>query len=478
MNDARRIAGLDGLRGIAAIAVMEFHFAIFFLPQARLFDLLPTLGRAYLAVDLFFILSGFVMAHVYGKALTSSWREQWPTFAIARFARLYPLFAVSTMVMVIVFALSNTEITSVSFSDSSLVLQPFLLQQWAVGLNWNYPSWSISTEIEAYIYFVFFAGLLLTGKRPLLIAACCIIALVALCLAQGGSLNDFSGPRALARTLAGFTLGVLLYRAHSSDDARVSPKWAALTAIVFAGLGKLTHLDVLIVGAFVCLIYYCAVATGPLTRILNSGPSVALGRWSYSIYLWHVPTHYAVMALFAAIGIPVGLLGISNSRLLILATTLIVIGLSAVHYEFFEAPVRRAISNAFLSKSSPAASCGLELPLLVSRGPDPTTACPAPKARDWGLPWRLLMAILLYARGERRNFPRQSVLMAGSIVLCKRASIDCTVRNFSAAGAGLWLPDATILPTSFDLHFDNASRHCIVVWRRLHRLGVKYKSAP
>jgi peptidoglycan/LPS O-acetylase OafA/YrhL len=178
MNDARRIACLDGLRGIAAIVVMEFHFAIFFLPQARLFDLIPALGRAYLAVDLFFILSGFVMAHVYGKALASSWREEWPAFAIARFARLYPLFAVSTIAMAFVFALSHIGIESVSFSGRSLALQPFLLQQWGFGLNWNYPSWSISTEVEAYIYFVFSAGLLLTGRRPLIIAACCIIALV------------------------------------------------------------------------------------------------------------------------------------------------------------------------------------------------------------------------------------------------------------------------------------------------------------
>jgi peptidoglycan/LPS O-acetylase OafA/YrhL len=476
MNDTRRIACLDGLRGIAAIAVMEFHFAIFFLPQARLFDLIPTLGRAYLAVDLFFILSGFVMAHVYGKALASSWREQWPAFAIARFARLYPLFAVSTMVMAIVFVLSHTEIAFVSFSDSSFALQPFLLQQWAVGLNWNYPSWSISTEVEAYIYFVFFAGLLLTGKRPLLIAACCMIALVVLCLAQGGSLNDFSGPRALVRTLAGFTLGVLLYRAHSSADARVSRKWAALTAIVFAGLGTLTHLDVFIVGAFACLIYYCAVATGPLARVLNSSPSVALGRWSYSIYLWHVPTHYAVMALFGAIGIPVGLLGVSSSRVLILGTTLIVIGLSAVHYKFFEAPVRRAISNTFFPKCLSAVSRGLELFSLMSGGPDPATL--SPKARDWGLPWRLLMPILPHARGERRIFPRQRALMAGEIVLGNGASVDCTIRDFSPAGAGLWLPNAAILPAGFDLHFDDANRHCIVVWRRLYRLGVKFKSAP
>jgi hypothetical protein len=68
--------------------------------------------------------------------------------------------------------------------------------------------------------------------------------------------------------------------------------------------------------------------------------------------------------------------------------------------------------------------------------------------------------------------------MAGKIVLGKGASVDCAVRDFSAAGAGLWLLNAAILPASFDLHFDNATRHCILVWRRLYRSGVKFKSAP
>jgi peptidoglycan/LPS O-acetylase OafA/YrhL len=443
-----------------------------------LFDLFPILRRAYLAVDLFFILSGFVMAHVYGAALASDRRGRWAAFAIARFARLYPLFAVTTLIMVIIFAISHTQRAFVSFSNRSLALQPLLLQEWAFGLNWNYPSWSISTEMEAYIYFVFFAGVLLQGRCPYLMFAICIFALVVLCVAQDRSLNDFSRLRALVRTLAGFSLGVLVYRAHSAVGARVSRRWVALLAIAFAGSAMVTHLDVLVVGAFACLIYYCATATDPITRILNLGPAVAVGTWSYSIYLWHVPVHYAVMALFVMIGIPVGPFGVLSSRLLMLATTFGLIGLSAIHYKFVEAPVRRAISNTFFPRGLSAASRGLESFLLVSRGPDPTTPRPSPKARDWSLPWRILMPILPYARGERRIFPRQGALMAGKIVPGKGASVDCTVRDFSPAGAGLWLPDAAILPAGFDLHFDNATRHCIVVWRRLYRLGVKFQSAP
>lgn len=70
---------------------MAFHFNLFFLPQAGL----PFVGRAYLAVDLFFLLNGFVMALVFGRALAAVWRGHWPNFAIARFARIYPLFALT-----------------------------------------------------------------------------------------------------------------------------------------------------------------------------------------------------------------------------------------------------------------------------------------------------------------------------------------------------------------------------------------------
>src|SRR5664280_648593 len=80
MSHVDRVPSLDGLRGIGAIAVMSFHFNIFFLPQARLSGVMPLLNRAYLAVDLFFLLSGFVMTHVYGRSLASNWRAHWASF--------------------------------------------------------------------------------------------------------------------------------------------------------------------------------------------------------------------------------------------------------------------------------------------------------------------------------------------------------------------------------------------------------------
>jgi peptidoglycan/LPS O-acetylase OafA/YrhL len=337
MSYAKRVPGLDGLRGIAAIAVMLFHFNVFFLPQAHL----PFLSRAYLAVDLFFVLSGFVMAHVYGRQLASNWRDNWVVFARARFARIYPLYAVTTLAMVILVTLSSMPLALVSFSGTSLALQPFLLQQWAPSLSWDYPSWSISTEAEAYVFFAIFAGLIVTGKRPRLMTACCIAVVTALSIAKGGSLNSFHGPSALLRTLAEFCLGVMLYRAYSAQAG--FPVRAAILAVLFAGLATITHMDFVAVGAFACVIYYGAKATDVFGKILNARPLVALGNWSYAIYLWHAPTHYAVMIAFAAAGFPVSNLGLISSRLLVAATAILVVGLSALHYRYFETPIRRFI---------------------------------------------------------------------------------------------------------------------------------------
>ena len=88
------------------------------------------------------------------------------------------------------------------------------------------------------------------------------------------------------------------------------------------------------------------------------------------------------------------------------------------------------------------------------------------------------MTIPAYQGVERRLVPRHHILMVGKITLAKGVSMDCAVRNFSPAGAALWLKNAVSLPVTFDLHFDKLTRHCIVVWRRPYWMGVRFKSVP
>ena len=77
---------------------------------------------------------------------------------------------------------------------------------------------------------------------------------------------------------------------------------------------------------------------------------------------------------------------------------------------------------------------------------------------------------------ERRTAPRHRTLKAGKIVLHQGASVlDCTIRNLSATGAAISVSNAATVPAEFELQFDGETRSCIVAWRRLDRLGVKFK---
>jgi peptidoglycan/LPS O-acetylase OafA/YrhL len=342
MGGAGRVPSLDGLRGIAALAVMAFHFNLFFLPQAGLSTMVPLVNRAYLAVDLFFLLSGFVMAHVYGRQLAANRGAHWRRFALARFARLYPLFAIATLAVVALVALCHVPADGVSFSGQSLALEALMLQQWCSGLSWDYPSWSISTEAEAYTFFIFFAGILLTGKYPRLMIICCILVLAVLSTRNGGNINYFVGVEALLRTLAGFCLGVLVYRYYLSqiDDKR---RWSGILAVIFLCLWALSRMDFIAICGFSFLIIYCSSSTTLFTTLLETNSLITLGNWSYSVYLWHVPVYLAVMVGFAASRHPVSQLNPPSARLLLLVTMVAVVALAAIHYRYVEIPIRHKL---------------------------------------------------------------------------------------------------------------------------------------
>src|SRR5258708_39717047 len=110
---------------------MIFHFNYFFLPQAALTSMLPfmrpILDHAYLGVDLFFLMSGFVMAHVYGQKLSSNWRAHWGGFSTMRFARIYPLLVLTTLVMVVTHAFAHISLFLIYFFSLFLALQAFVV---------------------------------------------------------------------------------------------------------------------------------------------------------------------------------------------------------------------------------------------------------------------------------------------------------------------------------------------------------------
>jgi len=337
----RRIAVLDGLRGVAAIAIVLFHFNFFFVPQAGLRAMLPGLKRAYLAVDLFFLLSGFIMAYVHGAQLAArpvARGQRWQ-FAAARFARVYPLLLVTTACLVALHQVFGLKIEGVSFSSYSLSLQPLLLQFWGPGLSWNYPAWSIGTEAVAYVFFVVAARHLLLGRLPWLAAATCFSALAVVGASHAGLLHVYVGIPALTRTVAEFSLGVLLYRSAAAGRPLAGYRLALLAAASMMA-GWLSGWDVFFVGTLGCLIHYCTTSTAPVTQLLASRVAAGLGALSYSIYLWHAPVQYAVMGTCAALGHPVPHLGPSAARALAAGTLTLIVALSALSWRYVERPLR------------------------------------------------------------------------------------------------------------------------------------------
>jgi hypothetical protein len=77
---------------------------------------------------------------------------------------------------------------------------------------------------------------------------------------------------------------------------------------------------------------------------------------------------------------------------------------------------------------------------------------------------------------ERRNATRNRTFKAGKIVLNDgRSVIDCTVRNMSGTGASIGVVNAIAVPAEFSLEVDGSLRSCVVAWRRLDRLGIKFQ---
>lgn len=151
-SEAQRVSGrrtymtLDGMRGIAALCVMLYHFSEFLTPGSTV------LPKAYLAVDMFFILSGFVIAHAYDARLSEG-KLTLRKYALARFIRLYPLYIASIVIGAGYFALrlildpaQGNELHPQSILLSALFL-PELSER--ALYHYNPAAWSLFFELLA-----------------------------------------------------------------------------------------------------------------------------------------------------------------------------------------------------------------------------------------------------------------------------------------------------------------------------------------
>jgi peptidoglycan/LPS O-acetylase OafA/YrhL len=323
-------------------------------------------NKGYLAVDLFFMLSGFVMTHVYHTtfAWKVSLRNYW-TFLSARIARLYPLHLVVLLLFVAVVLItrmaefaSGRPLTGIPFSGErsiiGLLANLLMLQGLhASTLSWNYPAWSISLEFIAYLVFPFVLMCIWrAGARSQTVFAAGLFAVLAwLAWHTGDDFNQWDGPTTLLRCLPEFLLGALLYRAYLSpaSSALFSGDVAAL-ALMIALLATLHAKGPDLWGVVLLAALLMAVVTNR-SRVgawLNSSPLVWLGEVSYALYLIHGLVENATSHVLA-VGLNIQdrreLSGNASLAVLVVmvASSLL---LAAACYRWIEKPAQRYLRKA------------------------------------------------------------------------------------------------------------------------------------
>ncbi len=302
------IKPLTGVRGVAALWVAGYHLL---LPAGFVGGAAARmLGRGYLAVDLFFILSGFVMALNYGALFRHRIRlHVFGQFILRRAARLYPVYAA-----ILVFRFCYTLLRYGSYAlPRPWIAAPMahpvvdipanllLVQAWGICAGSIGPAWSISTEWGAYFAFPALASLgLWRGRRHIVLIATAIVALL---FATSwldtstpyhvGALDAWDGTTAgpMMRCLGGFALGVLTWRAACNPGvARLAGSGTACAgslAWILAGIAAGVP-DAVIYPAFPPLVLCLACGRNIVSSLFAAGAVVWLGEISYSLYLLHI----------------------------------------------------------------------------------------------------------------------------------------------------------------------------------------------
>ena len=341
-----RLAGLDALRGLAALGVLFWHYGAHFNATPLADWLSPFYNAGLYLVDVFFVLSGFLLGTLYSEP--SSWRA----FLFKRMARLFPLHWV-TLVVVAVLQHWYMQLTGAGFiytyNDSlHFFLNLGLLQYVGLqeGFSFNGPAWSISVEWLVNLIFVML--LLLPRLRGALTATLVIGSATSLWFLGGrviesSSLWGWLDP-ALVRGVFGFFTGVGLASIMQSKPA-LSHLWdgigltAGATLIVFMNnreLQQMSGVDFAIVGLAIPGMVAGFINGATLVRVSQWRGLVWLGEVSFSVYLWHFPAQI-VMGMIVACGTEIQFT--STWVLVGFITTCYVVG--HLSFVFLERPAQR-----------------------------------------------------------------------------------------------------------------------------------------
>ena len=347
----RHIRPLTGLRGIAAWWVCLHHYREVLPTTGMVGHLLQmTTAYGYLAVDLFFILSGFVIHLSYGPMFTYLNWEKIRYFAVARFARIYPLYIVITCLFlanpIAILLFSRSVETGPRYDIRYFLLSLVLAQNWGFTreIAWNGAAWSISTELVAYLIFPALSICIAKFLQRQVSTLTAILATL-LCIAaffdymSADTLGSDIAHLGLTRCLLEFGVGMLISRLY---QFRGPPGSLFQTTLVVAStLGIITLMATnvpdyyILPAAFSALIFSFTRPQGWVVTLLGGPFLVFLGEISYAVYLVHSLVKDWINFLLVRQGIPLWLPGIAY-------VTLVALSAVALHW-FVELPARYSV---------------------------------------------------------------------------------------------------------------------------------------
>lgn len=343
---------LDGLRGIAALAIVVFHFMEVIFEFSK-----NVIGHGFLAVDFFFCLSGFVIAYAYDDRLGKMGIME---FFKSRVIRLHPLVVFGSVLGLLTFIFdpfsgtaaqySIGKITLLFLTSALLIPFPTMEDRYFNNFGLNAPAWSLFWEYVANIFYAFVLYKL--AKKYLLVLAFIAAGiLITVAFRTGSLLGGWAGENFWeggARIFYSFIAGLLIYRCN----------WIIKNKLGFLGLSILLLLAFFmpyssynwLTESLVVLVYF------PLLVSLGAGTTlpqglhklcVFSGKISYPLYM----THYAAIWIFANYYNAYKPEGIKLA-LIIMAGVVALVSLAYLTMIIFDIPIRKYLSKKRINSTS------------------------------------------------------------------------------------------------------------------------------
>ncbi len=361
-NEKQHYVILDGLRGVAAIVVVCFHlfeaFATSHLDQR--------INHGYLAVDFFFMLSGFVIGYAYDdRWKTMTTRE----FLLRRIIRLHPMVVIGAVIGALIFYFQGCSVWDVSqiavvsllaatFVNMLLIPSPTGLEVRGVGEMYplNGPSWSLFFEYIGNILYALFIRKFSTRALAVLVAVAGVgLAsfgifgpLGDICVGFSMTGTEFTGGS--LRLLYSFSAGLLLFRLFKPIRVRGAFWICGLALVVLLSVSRIGGAESLWMNGVYEAV--CYLLLFPLVVLLGASGRIAdpctdkvcrfLGRISYPLYMVHYPFIYLYYAW-----VKNGDLSFAQSFPGALAVVVGSILLAYICLRWYDEPVRRYLAKRF-----------------------------------------------------------------------------------------------------------------------------------